>query len=458
MPSITDRSHISAQLSAHMCLYASLPQVHKNRQTTKQRGARGFGGAWRAWVRLKSWGQAGTPSFSALCDSYNEAKEQKSDEYKMACALGSSATRTGKRASLATGRSAFGPNKRSATRSTLSRLRSTAVVATQGLRAEQKAMQVASTMVAQGATVQQCLSVARSVMRRHSLEESKAAFVRAAALQTFRTGEGARRLQHLQATVPCLQQFEVFPIPSPASLPLFEFGRASSASATDAAAWAQQSRASNLSRCLGEAWQSLSQAVAGEESTSAPATGGVGDARPCIDAGICICSEDGKRLHQLRNRFQREMKRIFPPRSTNREALLAGKAVCALVSSESTEEVTADSEVVEDWLQVGYMQLSPYRPTFALMERAPPPLAADGPQARIFLKAALVVKSRGGSIEQCPGIGRFHMAHSGKQLSETLALPRAGMHISESLQLSVRLPTDLPTHTQSPQGLERILC
>lgn len=232
-----------ASSGADVCHHSQVKSL-KNKQAAKRRGTRGFGGPWRAWVRLKSLGMQGAPVLKALAKDYVLAKKSRTAEYRMAEALGRAAAAASKRAAPTAGRTAFGVCPKRTKRARLQRLQGVALTSMRG--GDNTALALAPKLVASGASIAQCLTIATAAMKQNSKSPVADSTARAEALKAFRDGPGARALADLQQRFPLLRNAELTPVPSDGRFSLFELGSPSPSGVSMAAAWAQCARSTNL--------------------------------------------------------------------------------------------------------------------------------------------------------------------------------------------------------------------
>ena len=81
--------------------------------------------------------------------------------------------------------------------------------------------------------------------------------------------------------------------------------------------------------------------------------------RQCLEAGVCLCQGEGKRLFKLRQSFVSKMKQTFD--TAQSKALLCGGEVFARAVAHHEDPT---QETVSFCWHISLMYLSPYRPTF----------------------------------------------------------------------------------------------
>lgn len=101
----------------------------------------------------------------------------------------------------------------------------------------------------------------------------------------------------------------------------------------------------------------------------------------CRTAGICLCDEDGRRLANFSASFARLLKAQTKRRSPGRTALMQGLVVLKLSSAdpsnlligtqiEAPEDLDVNIGQVVKWVHIGLMYLSPWRPTFTILQES----------------------------------------------------------------------------------------
>ena len=84
----------------------------------------------------------------------------------------------------------------------------------------------------------------------------------------------------------------------------------------------------------------------------------------CYFAGVCLCSVEGKQLKRMANKFLSYVKKVCPPGSQKRVELRDGHFVVRLIGRPTSYEDCIVADIVDEWCHIGFMSLSPFRPTF----------------------------------------------------------------------------------------------
>ncbi len=154
-------------------------------------------------------------------------------------------------------------------------------------------------------------------------------------------------------------------------------------------AWAHECRTTNLSSSLSRNWAAMHQLVMEEDCP--PLEGNESELvreGACRAAGRCVCTGPGRQLHLLRSEFIASMKKVFRPGSSQRESLVSGRIVVRLTGETAAGAPDAPQALPTDvFLHIGLMFLSPYRPTFMLVEATEDlrEVAVDG--RRLYIRA-----------------------------------------------------------------------
>eukprot|EP00971_Amphidinium_carterae_P119761 2372506-Amphidinium_carterae.1 len=131
--------------------------------------------------------------------------------------------------------------------------------------------------------------------------------------------------------------------------------------ATQALAFAEHHRVTNVASELEKEWHTLHEMVS--HSTCEPIVDANSSLSRCAIHGVCVCSVAGKRLWRFRNFILRAMKNTFGAKQ-KQQKLMSGYIVLCL-----REEAEASTEPLVHYYHVGLMFLRPYRPTFQRLEQ-----------------------------------------------------------------------------------------
>jgi hypothetical protein len=200
----------------------------------------------------------------------------------------------------------------------------------------------------------------------------------ASRLKVFRqwqASEGRKPLDYLlsatESTVLQSLSKQFVPLPSAHSA-TFELGALFPSVATNAAANAESS-ATSLRDAVAEDWERRHALICHDDAS--PVELGRGDAEtesPCLAAGVCLCSAQGKRLAVFTSRFYAALKAAYPVRSQERVDLKNGYALLHFRSLPGLglpgiRRKGFHGPSQEIWLHIGLQYLAPWRATFLRM-------------------------------------------------------------------------------------------
>lgn len=363
------------------------------RKIAKQRGKRGFGGPWRAFVRNRSLGATGTPDLRRLGALYKQAVAEGSIEDTIVRA-GRAATLAGKAFTPKAGQSSFGPTQRDS-----KRLRRAALCRNLGQRTrvsgdiEQSALALGDALSHMGVGISTSLSVARTTLRDLAKREREEAAKVKQVLDRYAKEGGATAIANLAHTLPSLSEGFVWsPVPHPSG-PCFEVLPCDGKAVSQAVSWAYESKESNASKYLKTFWAQSHQGLV--EDGRQPATDDTHKQSECYKAGVCVCCSAGRELKKLRGSFMSVLKKACPHGSPERKALVEGDIVVQISAKPSGDHTDAyidkDSPEREVFLHVGLMYLSPFRPTFMEVVPVPNPSGDVVRERRQFVQALCAV-------------------------------------------------------------------
>lgn len=342
------------------------PQVRK--QTLKKRGQRGWGGRWRAFVRMRTFGTKGRPDLGKISVLYDKAVEEGGAEIERAELLGRAAAKAAKSATPKAGQSAFGPKAKDVQRQR-QRSACTALATAHTASDEGSILALADRLIASKADLHTCLFVARASSRAFAEQKRQQQSKVEHALRAFEEGPGRAHAHHLQQHMPALQVGGLHAVPSPGGL-LFECMPAQPDAVAKSVAWSLASREANTSAVLRQYWQQAHYATKPAAEAKASHVRG---ATECQQAGRCLCSEAGKKLKALRQAFLKVVKQTCPPKTLARQDLVAGHFVLKVICRPREDDLDAwiyeDEPIRELILHVGRTRLSPFQMTMQLLEK-----------------------------------------------------------------------------------------
>ena len=365
----------------------------RSKRTWSQSHGRG-GGAWRAWVRRHTAGaKKEDVDFKELAANYQHAKETQSPIYRECLRVGRIATQVGK----LTGKHGFGVSAKAARRAKQPLARLHQMLTNQMPETDYgtEAIGVATRSIAVGVNVPQMMSVARLDQR---LTASKAAGQdrqQRVELKEYERTTGADFVRAFQRAHPDLAGLPLACEPSVVGRHL----RADLPTITDvekAVSWANRhAHASGLAARLETQWGELHHTVSDADDGRSGRPDAASTESKCIEAGICLCSEDGQKLGKRANKFLNYIKLLCNARRGFRADLAHGFIVVRLFGWPSDYEAffRDDSGIIDIWLHIGLMYWPPYEPTFMVVEPVGhAEVSGEGPGGgrgdRLFVRSA----------------------------------------------------------------------
>ena len=341
---------------------------------------RGGGGAYRAFVSKRLRGTSGKPDFQAVTQAYRASMHSHDESYREAVETGVAATERHRDV----GGGAFGKRTR-AVRNSMAKL-----AKAQGLSVGRGAVGELGSLDVQVSgpnQVRASFNMAEQLTQQRSkvlaLAKEKGAKQKALfkALDEFHE----KKTQDVLDTaflscgqlVDFMNDLHAYPHTCFAGLEVvFE----SLQQATELAEWSvENSRKSNLKRCLEKAWSAqvrcisdLQQGEPGKEERPKKSK--------CLGLGFCVCSIRGRQVFQARNRLLKLMKASFKRTVAEQKHLMLAGHVCLRllpqkqnVAEEEPDLLTEllrgahEQETIvqsDKWWHLGLQYMKPYRPTF----------------------------------------------------------------------------------------------
>jgi hypothetical protein len=211
--------------------------------------------------------------------------------------------------------------------------------------------------------------------------------VEAKVIAAFRVRQGGQGLDELVSSCVPLAGIKGALVPIPdRQLQTFFVGFDVSQKVAQICAWANtNSRTSSFANVLDADWKHTNRLIhhADQAKVSAPMP-----TQKCLQLGWCVCSPEGRVDMQLRNRLFRNIKLQCRVGSEARRLLIGGFVVIELRWARDTrgpskwsafalgvdheDALPADQQQGNEgslWVHIGSMSLSPYRPTFQLLDK-----------------------------------------------------------------------------------------
>ena len=380
--------------------------IVKQGNVVKQRrkGKQGGGGAFRCWVRQKLWKcatrTAFKPHMKAITKEYWELPPEAKARLQ---AIGRIATHAHKFKPDGSRSSSFGPRSaeidRAREKEFRDALQNRCLAVEDALNESEAVQEIAS------GEISDALRAARMASRSRS--SARIAHLRADLdiIERFDAGEGARALRSWSDTEFSELFTDVAVLPSEGSV-VFELAHSTRIEKQDQAieAWVSHltshigGPSGGIRAHLEFAWEYFNAAIMEKD-----VMGAYPDIPPpnskCHDAGLCLCTECGRRLSLLREEMlTRCVKSRALPHTQGRQDLKAGQWLLQLqgyeVCSEDAPvvlELSAERMRSEFLLHIALQVLSPWRSTYQLLERAAQPFSeAPASDQRMYTKTSAV--------------------------------------------------------------------
>ena len=336
--------------------------AQRRRKAGQHTQRRGWGGAWRAWVRMHSRGlRFRSVRMGDLATGYRAAKRQRSDEYAQAAGLGKSMT------SASATRAAANMPLRSIPKEKLRRI-GAMEAAMRGLGpdmdATTRALTFSDISKYHGAMVGEILRVSRSTQREVRRQARGRDRRATETLATFEAGAGGRGVQDTLRFLPGVPADTVvgFPVSSPIDVGIRLQGPESEDVADALSSLYNQGWQKSVMHSLDKQWSALHETIsehAGPHVESAP------QVSPCLLAGVCLCSASGKALRARGIRLENYIKWVCPPGSWRRDALVSGNFVFHIHGgAQGYIGSNDDARSVDLWLHAALQYKSPWRTTW----------------------------------------------------------------------------------------------
>eukprot|EP00971_Amphidinium_carterae_P262010 5197117-Amphidinium_carterae.2 len=307
------------------------------------------------------------PDFPQLARSYKEAKAANTQEYQLcgnmshASAFVASAKKKG---------GMFGPRGRDCKRFG-HKLQRNAL----WLRGKKKSVVEKAAMHASQAgsllTLEDAISKAKQQDAMDGAAQRSASKEHVRKVQAWQCQMGPECMRMLEEFMPSFPWSGLPVVPLPAGGgPMIHLTALPSAAATKALGWAS-SKSLNLPFCLQKEWEEMHEPIAQQPAIVAEERGGK---RPCKEAGVCLCDEEGDRLYRLRNKFTKTMKTTFYSKD-QKASLCGGQIVCRFVLEAQCGDCAAKHGVLganEIFFHIAHLSLSPYKPCFHELTRVCP--------------------------------------------------------------------------------------
>ena len=336
----------------------------RRRPGAQPRPRSGKGGAWRAWVRMhaKAHWQGGIRiDMATIAALYNAAKRAGSEDYDRAVQIGKAATLRGRKTWLRSFGAKASQRKKSAEQ--LKRWALALRLQTHGEQAVEDSLAIAGRGEDFDLGPEGVLSALRQAGRaanaRQRAEDERLQSI----LDKYKATVGGELVRGVKRAMPELNSAPLRAVPAVHGVSIECEGPAP-LDVAHAVSWADaDAQTSGLSTRISKHWDLLHRVLMEAECPDVPAA----PAEPeCYKHGVCFCSERGKILRRLVNKFLKVMKAECPVASSKKKDLVNGSLVVRLITGPGPGDDIAgpDAIILDKWFHIGLMYLSPYEPHF----------------------------------------------------------------------------------------------
>eukprot|EP00971_Amphidinium_carterae_P351486 6492137-Amphidinium_carterae.2 len=344
-------------------------------------------GTYRAFVKLSTAGQRGRPDLAAVNTEYRRLQAQDPEALAAAVCLGSIASRPSGTNKSSTKRLAPGVvqagimSKNRKVQQTLALSRRT-----QGMSNTERCFKILEHVNAIGQSLEVALRIGNYCERQDNLQQKSKDEEDRNLLQAFQGSDGKEIVKKAISALPCLSALEGFlePVPSTASMMCLKVsGELAKQKALETLSWSVEHVQSNLGPCLEKLWTNLHTTVDAVDPEALPEVGPRDSGKkPCLQAGICLSTPDGKQVHKFKNVCLQQMKQQF--KSGEQKALLKHGHIVMHLTTEDGDPTsfpeTLAPEHEEHFFHIGLMYFNPYRATLQRLVRTNK-VHGDGPLA-----------------------------------------------------------------------------
>lgn len=379
-------------------------QFRREKKRGRPRQRRGFGGAWRAWVRIHCKGERLGADMATIAGEYRAAKRMRTADYAEAAGLGASITSC---APLAEFRDTVSPVPRARNR------RIGALEA--ALRMLQPGMDSAAGVFAfsevsryHGAMVSETLRASRAAESRVTHARADYEERRAETLTKFNELVGDADISKLRGLIPGAPPSALSAVPLPGGAMGVRVDGADTEDVVDALAWTSEWRhTTKLATNMNAHWAAMHENLA---EGSCPEIAEAPPESLCLEAGICLCSRAGLALKQRGTRLVNFMKRVCPHKSGLRKQLIDGAFVFHIHGGDRKYDGRdATLRAVDLWYHASLHYMSPWRTTWHELQLAPDPGEMPPSDDRRYVRATMCFKTYFIGIQQLAPCDRIYL-------------------------------------------------
>ena len=182
--------------------------------------------------------------------------------------------------------------------------------------------------------------------------------------EKYQRSSGKQKVTEMLERVPGLASFPFKCVPCSSTVDSFEVDTLDlPQKAIEACSWSGVQKSSNFGSSLDRAWSDMHATIPPLESVAAPAS----SSQPCLGYGMCVCRGEGQRVHQLRGRIHRQMKRDLGSVQA-KQLLMEGHVVMQLCHEppllDGSSAASSSNAIPTFFFHLGLMYLKPYRATY----------------------------------------------------------------------------------------------
>eukprot|EP00971_Amphidinium_carterae_P351553 6492163-Amphidinium_carterae.2 len=314
----------------------------------------GKGGAWRAWVKFHSEG-GHAPDFSALSESYKEAKVCGGDHFNTFEKLGK----------LATGSCSISRKALVQKAKLVCKQRKLDILASNinGKNLVEQARTILATSEADASA--RPMALATSLQRRQSNLNKQRHLENLKVLENYQTDIGVEQVSSLKQRFPALAGLSIQAIPSAGISAVEMLPDQTLDLAIGSVSWSLKHKDIGLGKAVSRSWENMHCMVEPQHCQKLQAEKQPSRAT-CLEVGICTCQGPGRLTKRMTLSFHALLKESFKA-AKDKKLLLEGHVVVQFSMSLPLDSATSSS-CMHYWMAIPLLYLSPYSVTFHQMK------------------------------------------------------------------------------------------
>eukprot|EP00971_Amphidinium_carterae_P174033 3449492-Amphidinium_carterae.4 len=352
---------------------------------TKKAKTKRPGRTWRAFLHVAARGSVGRPNMTQLGHMYRtEGKYQDTALVR----LGKLATESLQE--RRPGHTSFGPRMLYVKRAVQKQRGESFWLRTSALPIMDRATEMARVAKMKPTNIKGAIQLANKQLTLDAHQRRERIREEMNTLQEYEEKHGQNNLAKLGELLPRLRPLLscMTAVPSPGGM-LFDVKDLVSMEATHAVAWASSShKKSNLGVSLEKEWKCMH--VPKAHGAHVPLDAGKA-ASICQTTGVCVCSDEGKKILKFRQAVWQNIKQTFAGK-LEKDKISSGRMFMRFAHENAIAEIEGSRAVPEVWIHVGFMMWKPMVLSCQRMKRVQVPDFAQLPgqdASSICLKAAL---------------------------------------------------------------------